>query len=132
MNKVIIYILILFSVLFSQFDLDSRMTGMSGAYTTIASGYQAIGVNPANLASNKSLSMNLFSVNAFIVNDFMSIKIYNDINGADFENTTSASYYSKTDLLDQIKGDNIELQAGAVIPVPVFNFAYKINNRVSL
>ena len=125
MNRFILYPFIIFSFLFSQFDLDPRMAGMSGAYTTVASGYQTIGVNPANLALNKSLSMNLFSANAFMINDFISMKIYNDINGADFENTVSASYYSKSDLLDEIKGNNIELQAGAVIPLPVFNFAYK-------
>ena len=125
MNKIILYPFVIFSFLFSQFDLDPRMTGMSEAYTTVASGYQCIGVNPANLALNKSLSMNLFSANLFLINDFMSMKIYNDINGADFENTASVSYYSKSDLLDQIKGDNIELQVGAVLPLPAFNFAYK-------
>ena len=105
MSRFIIYLLMIVSFLFSQFDLDPRMAAMSGAYTTVASGYQSIGVNPANLALNKSLSMNLLSANVFLINDFMSMKIYNDINGADFENTASASYYSKSDLLDEIKGD---------------------------
>jgi hypothetical protein len=45
------------------------MIGLSGAYTTVASGYQSIGVNPANLASNNALNINLFSSNIFLVND---------------------------------------------------------------
>ena len=61
--------LIFFSLIFCQIDLNPRMLGVSGASTTIASGYNSIGVNPANLATNKSLSMNLFSIDGFIVND---------------------------------------------------------------
>ena len=125
MNKIIVYISLSISLLFSQFDLDPRMVGMSGAYTTVASGYQSIGINPANLALNKSLSMNFLSANIFLINDFMSVKLYNDINGADFDNTASASYYSKSDLLEQIQGPNIEIQSGLVFPLPIFNFAYK-------
>ena len=67
------FYIIFFSFSFSQFDLDPRMLGMSGAYTSVASGYQSMGVNPANLVSNQSLSLNLFSSNAFIVNDFLSV-----------------------------------------------------------
>ena len=69
--------LFLFSLIFPQFDLEPRMLGMSGAYTTVASGYQSIGVNPANLVANKSLSINTVSGNAFAVNDFLSLDLYN-------------------------------------------------------
>ena len=108
MKNKFLYI-ILFSFSFSQFELDPRMLGMSGAYTSIASGYQAIGVNPANLVSNQSLSLNLFSANTFMVNDFLSVDLYNQLNGADFDNTSSSSYYSKNDILGQIKGSNIDI-----------------------
>ncbi len=124
MKNKFLYI-ILFSFSFSQFELDPRMLGMSGAYTSVASGYQAIGVNPANLVSNQSLSLNLFSANTFMVNDFLSVDLYNQLNGADFDNTSSSSYYSKNDILGQIKGSNIDIEAGAVAPFPIFNFAYK-------
>ena len=98
MKNKFLYI-ILFSFSFSQFELDPRMLGMSGAYTSVASGYQAMGVNPANLVSNQSLSLNLFSANTFMVNDFLSVDLYNQLNGADFDNTSSTSYYSKNDIL---------------------------------
>ena len=124
MKKIVIYML-LFSWIFSQFNLEARMLGMSGAYTTVATGYQSIGVNPANLASNKSLSINIISGNVFLLNDFMSMDLYNNLNGADFDNTASASYYAKSDILDQIRGSEIEIEGGMVIPFPVLNFAYK-------
>ena len=84
------------SFLSAQFEVDSRMIGMSGAYTTVAQGYNAIGVNPANLASSKALSINILSLNAYAYNDFMSVKLYNDVSGADFENN-GANYFSKED-----------------------------------
>jgi len=124
MKKITVYIFFL-SWVFSQFNLEPRMLGMSGAYTTVASGYHSMGVNPANLATNKSLSINLFSGNLFLVNDFMSMDLYNNLNGADFDNTASASYYAKSSILDQIKGSEIEIEGGAIIPIPILNFAYK-------
>ena len=113
------------SILTAQFDLDPRMIGFSGAYTTVASGYQSIGVNPANLASNNALNMNLFSTNLFLVNDFMSVELYNDINGANLEDPSSAAYYPKEDILDQVNENQIIFEGGLVSPIPALNFAYK-------
>ena len=113
------------SILFSQFDSDPRMIGLSGAYTSVAKGYQSIGVNPANLASNNALSMNLFSANIFLFNDFMSFELYNDINGANLEDPSSASYYPKEDILDQVNENQIIIEGGFVAPIPALNFAYK-------
>ena len=47
MKNSIIFIITVLSILYAQFDLDPRMIGFSGAYTTVANGYQSIGVNPA-------------------------------------------------------------------------------------
>ena len=101
------------------------MIGLSGAYTTVASGYQSIGINPANLGSNNALSMNLISFNAFLVNDFMSVELYNDINGANLEDPADASYYPKEDILDQVNESQIVMEGGWVAPIPALNFAYK-------
>ena len=125
MKKTIISLASILSILFAQFDSDPRMIGLSGAYTTVATGYQSIGINPANLATNNALSMNLISINVFMVNDFMSVELYNDMNGADFEDPTSSSYYPKDDILSQVNGNEIVMEAGWVAPIPVLNFAYK-------
>ena len=115
----------LLSILSAQFDSDPRMIGLSGAYTTVANGYQCIGINPANLGSNNALSMNLISFNAFLVNDFMSVELYNDINGANLEDPADASYYPKEDILDQVNENQIVMEGGWVAPIPALNFAYK-------
>ena len=115
------------STLLAQFDLDARMLGLSSAYTTVASGYQSIGVNPANLGGNKSISANLFSFNGFMVNDFMSLKLYNDINGADFEYSAqgSSAYFPKEEFLSYVQGDEIQIEGGFIVPLPGFNFAFR-------
>ena len=124
MKKLIVLLNTIF-ILFAQFDSDPRMIGLSGAYTSVASGYHSIGINPANLGSNNALSMNLFSANIFLVNDFMSVELYNDINGANLEDPTSASYYPKEDILDQVNENKIIMEGGWVAPIPALNFAYK-------
>lgn len=115
----------LLSFIFPQFDLDARMIGVSGAYTTMARGYHCIGINPANLAANKELTLNLFSANAFLVNDFLSVELYNEINGANLEDPTQSNFYSKDDILNQVKGNDITLEAGWTLPIPSLNFAKK-------
>ena len=94
---------------------------MSGAYTTVAQGYKAIGVNPANLASGKALSINILSLNAYAYNDFMSVKLYNDVSGADFENN-GANYFSKEDLISYIDGDEIDIETGLTVPIVNLSF----------
>ena len=116
---------IFFSLSFSQFDLDPRMIGLSGAYTSVATGYHSIGINPASLSTNKALSINIFSANIFLVNDFMSVELYNEMNGADFEDPTAASYYPKDAILSQVDGNQITIESGWTSPLPALNFAYK-------
>ena len=51
MNVKVIIIIILSSFnLSSQEFQDPRMLGLNGSYTNLASGYRAVGINPANLA----------------------------------------------------------------------------------
>ena len=43
-----------FITVVSQTKSDARMLGMGGAYSTVARGYNSVGINPANLAFNKT------------------------------------------------------------------------------
>ena len=91
----ILLMYILCSVLQSQVSWDARMLGLNGSYTTIANGYQSVGINPANLAIHKSYSINLFNTYFDLSNNFMSISNYNAINGANLEEPESTNYYPK-------------------------------------
>ena len=40
---------------------DARMLGLGGAYSTLSSGYRAVGINPANINNGTSSTVNIFS-----------------------------------------------------------------------
>ena len=120
--KYLYIIVFITTVCFSQSEHDARMLGMSDAYTTLVTGYNAVGVNPAALADNK-FSINLFSANANIKNNFLSLSRYNDINGSDLEDISSANYYSKSNILELIDGESINLTGKFIVPAPGINIA---------
>ncbi len=59
MLKKILILTLLSSNLFSQANLDARMLGLNGAYTTMAKGFKTVGINPANLAVYQGTSLNI-------------------------------------------------------------------------
>ena len=96
-NKIIgIIIITLSSILFGQPNCDARMLGLNGSYTTLARGYQCIGVNPANLGTYNNRSVNLLNLSLGLSNNALSITNYNAINGANLEDTLSFTYYPKS------------------------------------
>ena len=78
-NKLISFIgILLGSIVFGQLNQDARMLGLNGSYTTIAQGYQCIGVNPANLATYNYSSVNLLNLNLGLSNNAFSLTNYNN------------------------------------------------------
>ena len=86
MNKIIYFISIIF--LFAQPGNDARMIGLNGSYTTLASGYHCIGVNPANLNVYKDNSINIINFALGLSTNSLSLSNYTAINGENFEDTT--------------------------------------------
>ena len=124
-NKLIVFIGILIgSILFGQINQDARMLGLNGSYTTIAQGYQCIGVNPANLAAYNYRSVNLLNLNLGFSNNAFSITNYNAINGANLEDTLSFTYYPKSQFYEMFGGDGIRLMQSINLPFPI-NFSIK-------
>ena len=70
----IINLIFIHCSLFGQPNHDARMLGLNGAYTTIAKGYQCIGVNPANLASYGTKSANIFNMSIGLSTNSLSIE----------------------------------------------------------
>jgi len=98
------------------------MLGLNGSYTTIARGYQCIGVNPANLAAYNYRSVNLLNLNLGFSNNAFSITNYNAINGANLEDTLSFTYYPKSQFYEMFGGDGIRLMQSINLPFPI-NFS---------
>jgi len=123
-NKLIgIWGILLGSIVFGQLNQDARMLGMNGSYTTIARGYQCIGVNPANLAAYNYLSINLLNLNLGLSNNAFSLKNYNTINGANLEDTLSFTYYPKSQFYGMFGGEGIRLMQSIKLPLPILNFS---------
>tara|TARA_X000001036_G_scaffold61566_2_gene51711 strand:+ start:2744 stop:4189 length:1446 start_codon:yes stop_codon:yes gene_type:complete len=124
--KIRILIILLFSsFIFSQYDQDARMLGLSGAYTNIAEGFSCIGINPANLSYSPRFSMNIVSINASVWNNALSLNVINGLNNADMVDTTSMNYYDKSRLEDLFDQRGLVLNTEFNLPFPMLNLSYK-------
>ena len=101
------------------------MLGLNGSYTTIAQGYQCIGVNPANLATYNYRSVNLLNLNLGLSNNAFSLTNYNAINGSNLEDTLSFTYYPKSQFYEMFGGDGIRLMQSLELPLPILNFSIR-------
>jgi len=123
-NKLIgITCFIFSSFIFGQTNHDARMLGLNGSYTTLARGYQCIGVNPANLGTYNNRSVNLLNLSLGLSNNAFSITNYNAINGANLEDTLSITYYPKSQFYDMFGGEGIRLMQSLELPLPILNFS---------
>jgi hypothetical protein len=82
---------------------SARGLGLGGSMVTLSRGVSAVGINPANLAYS-SPSINLINYNFLFYNNLLSLKVYNDLNGADLENPNSP--LTKIDFLNLLNGEN--------------------------
>ena len=83
------------NILFSQANQDARMLGLNGAYTTLASGYRSVGINPANLAVFPINSWNIVDFSFGLSNNYFSLNNYNALSGIHLDDTTHANYYPR-------------------------------------
>ena len=88
-------LLVLFATVYTQINQDARMLALNGSYTTLASGFRAVGINPANLATYQNKSMNIFGFSLGLSNNYFSIDNYNTLSGSHLEDTTDVNYYPK-------------------------------------
>ena len=70
MFRYIITLTVSLSFIFPYFKQDPIMISLSGAYNTVAKGYQSVGINPANLAFSKGISLGLMNMNLNLSNNF--------------------------------------------------------------
>ena len=118
-----IIFIILISIFLSQNNKDARMLGLGGAYTTLANGYRAIGVNPANINTGTNWTANAFSSSTSFSNNFLTIDRYNQINGAHFDNPLASSYYPKANIKNILNGEGVKLNFSSINSIPGLNFS---------
>ncbi|SVE43552.1 uncharacterized protein METZ01_LOCUS496406, partial [marine metagenome] len=123
MLKKILILTLLSSNLFPQENLDARMLGLNGAYTTMARGFKAVGINPANLAIYQGTSLNIIDFSLGLSNNYLSIQNYNALMGSHLRDTTHHNYYSKEKISSQFRGRGLQLNQTLNIPLPVINIS---------
>ena len=135
MLKNIISLIIAFSFVFPYFKKDPIMIGLSGAYSTLASGYNTVGVNPANLAFSDGISINLMNMNLNLSNNFLTRSRMQNINGADLDNPNAEKYYPKDEILGYLDGKRIKFLSISKFLIPTFNFSknkFAINSEIKI
>jgi len=85
---------------------NARSIAMAGSYTAVARGYEAIGINPANLAltEDRGNSLQFFGVGTMINNNAFSLSDYNRYNGAYLTDA------DKRDILSKIPDDGLRFR----------------------
>ena len=111
------------SILFGQPNHDARMLGLNGSYTTIARGYHAIGINPANLGTYKNRSINILNLSLGLTNNAFSLSNYNAVTGTHLEDTLAFNYFPKAQFYDMFGGKGIRFMQSLGLPFPVLNFS---------
>jgi len=105
----------------SQIKRDPVMVGLGGAYTTLADGVYAVGVNPANLAyqHDKPFMWQMGTLNFGLGNNFFSLENYADLIGKNLE---AESQKGKYEIYDQIR-DGLRFSQDMHLALPALNYA---------
>ena len=116
----------LFATLFAQINQDARMLGLNGSYTTLASGFRAVGINPANLAVYPNKSLNICNFSIGLSNNFISIENYNALSGSHLdepEHENYEDYYAKEKILYEFGGRGLRIRQSFSFPLPALNIS---------
>ena len=116
-------LLFLFSTLFTQTNQDARILGLNGSYTTLASGFRAVGINPANLVVYPNKSWNIIDFSFGLSNNYFSIENYNALSGSHLDDSTHENYYPKEKILDEFGGRGIRMWHSFNFLLPALNMS---------
>ena len=116
-------LVLLFSTLFTQDNQDARILGLNGSYTTLASGFRSVGINPANLVVYPNKSWNIFNFSFGLNNNYFSIENYNALSGSHLDDSTHENYNPKEKLLDEFEGRGIRMRQSFNFPLPDLNMS---------
>ncbi|MFQ6675336.1 MAG: DUF5723 family protein [Fidelibacterota bacterium] len=114
-------VLVLTVHLEAQAKRNPRMVGLAGAYTTIADGVYAVGVNPANLAyqHDKPFMWQMGTLDFGVVNNFFSLENWTGLSGANLERNNQEK---KKEIFNQIR-DGLRFTTDTHLALPALNYA---------
>lgn len=116
-----ISLLLTLNIIFSAFYFSPENISLSSASSLSYNDFRS--ENAAAISTHKGLTLKLFGVSAGFGNNFLSISNYNDINGANFDDSTDPNYYPKSELYELI-GDGIKLSSHLAFNLPFSELVY--------
>ena len=120
---------LLLSSLFAAFLFNPENVALSGSSSISYNDFRSS--NPAAIATHRGMTIKIIGLNVGFGTNFLSISNYNDINGANFEDSTDPNYYPKDEFYE-LFSENIKLNSQLGITLPfsdvVFNnFSFSSN-----
>jgi hypothetical protein len=116
---IIVFVLFAVDVHAGQYE-HARSLALARSFTSLARGYQTIGINPANLAlpGNNNYSIGLCAVGANLANNSFTLADYNKYNGA------YLSQSDKDNLLAGIPDEGLSGNASGVASIGSFSIGH--------
>ena len=124
LRKILFFILV--NTLLSGYLFNPENISLSGSGSISYDDMRSI--NPATLSYHKGLSVQIVGANFGLGNSFLSISDYNDINGANFDDSTDPEYFPKSDVLS-LFNDGIGFNGQIAFSLPFSNIVY--NNFIT-
>lgn len=108
------------SAIWGQAKRDPRMVALAGAYTTVADGIYAVGVNPANLAyqHDKPFMWQMGTLNFGFVNNYFSLENWTGLSGVDLERNRQEK---KQEIFNYVR-DGLRFTADSHVGIPALNY----------
>tara|TARA_B100000676_G_scaffold288951_1_gene320964 strand:+ start:3588 stop:5045 length:1458 start_codon:yes stop_codon:yes gene_type:complete len=121
---------IIFNLIQTSYNINPENIAISNASAIAYNDFRSY--NPASISYHEGLSVKLFGFNIGFENNFLSVSKYNDINGANFEETTDPNYFDKSELY-KIFDDGLKINTHLALNLPLTELIYKnysFHNRV--
>jgi len=128
--KKYIFLILLLNPIFSAFYFNPENTSLSNASSLAFNDFRSI--NAASISEHQGLTLKLFGINMGFDNNFLSISKYNDINGANFDDSTDPNYYPKSEFYDLID-DGLQVNSHLAFNLPFSDIVFNnisFHNRI--
>ena len=99
---------LLLSSLFAAFLFNPENVALSGSSSISYNDFRSS--NPDAIATHRGMTIKIIGLNVGFGTNFLSISNYNDINGANFEDSTDPNYYPKDEFYE-LFSENIKLKS---------------------
>ena len=129
--KTYILLSLLLNIAFSAFYFNPENISLSNASALSYNDFRSL--NAAATSEHKGLTLKLIGINMGFGNNFLSMSKYNDINGANFDDSTDPDgYYPKSEF-DELINEGLQLNSHLAFNLPFSDIVYNnisFHNRI--